>query len=276
MKSSASLLPILNVVAYIATLVINFLSQAGPGIGIALFPNTVQDLANSRAVLFLPANYVFGIWGLIYTALGAYVIYQALPRQRSSRIHNAIGWWFIVTCAANSIWLVLFLYDLVAASTLAMLVLLGALIVIYLRLGIGRAAVSRGEYWAVHFGFSVYLGWITVATVANVATALYQAGAETSFIGLPADLWTIVVMAVAALIAGAMLLRHRDVAFAGVIVWALIGIFARPFTTEVYAIVSNQNVTLVNQGALVIAVVVLLAAFYTLFRNTTIGTLKTA
>jgi hypothetical protein len=276
MKRSASLLPTLNIIAYVVTLVINFLSQAGPGSGIELFPNTVQDLANSRAVLFLPANYVFGIWGLIYTALGAYVIYQALPSQRSSRVHSAIGWWFIVTCAANSIWLVLFLYDLVAASTLAMLALLGALIVIYLRLGIGRAAVSRGEYWAVHFGFSVYLGWITVATVANIATALYQAGAETSFLGIPADLWTLAVMAVAALIAGAMLLRHRDVAFAGVVVWALIGIFARPFTTEVYAIVSDQNVLLVNQGALVIAVVVLLAAFYTLFRGSAGGTLKAA
>jgi hypothetical protein len=276
MKALTSRLPLLNIAAFVITLVINFLSQAGPASGISLFPNTIQDLANSRAVLFLPANYVFGIWGLIYTALGAYVIYQALPSQRNSRIHKAIGWWFIVTCVANSIWLVLFLYDLVAASTLAMLALLGALIVIYLRLGIGRVVVRRGEYWAVHFGFSVYLGWITVATVANIATALYQAGAETSFLGIPADLWTLIVMIVAAAIAAAMLLRHRDVTFAGVVVWALIGIFARPFTTEVYAIVSNQNVSLVNQGALVIAVVVLLAAFYTLFRSSAGGTLQAA
>lgn len=269
-------LPALNVVAYVVTLVVNFLAQAGPAAGIALFPNNVQDLANSRAVLFLPANYVFSIWGLIYTALGAYVIYQALPRQRQSRIHRAIGWWFIVTCAANSIWLVLFLYDLVVASTLAMLTLLGALIVIYLRLGIGQTQVRRAEFWAVHFGFSVYLGWITVATVANVATALYQAGAQTSFLGLAADLWTLILMGVAAAVALLMLARHRDVAFAGVVIWALIGIFARPFTTEVYAIVSNQNLIAVNQGALAIAVMVLFAALYTFLRGTNSQRLRAA
>lgn len=269
-------LPILNIAAYVLTLVVNFLSQSGPIVGIELFPNNVQDLANSRAVLFLPANYVFGIWGLIYTALGAYVIYQALPSQRNGRVQQAIGGWFLVTCAANSLWLVLFLYDLVATSTLAMLALLGALIVIYLRLKIGSTQVSRTAFWAVHFGFSVYLGWITVATVANIATALYQAGAETSFLGMPAGQWALIVMAVAALITALMLLRHRDVAFAGVVVWALIGIFVRPFTTDVYAIVSDQNLSAVNQGALVIAVIVLLATLYTFFRNTSTSQLQAA
>jgi hypothetical protein len=260
-------LPALNIAAYAATLVVNFLSQAGPGIGIQIFPNTVQELANSRAVLFLPANYVFGIWGLIYAALGAYLIYQALPANRSSRVHSAVGPWFIVTSFANSLWLILFLNDWVAASTIAMLVLLAALIIIYLQLGIGRVTVSRAEYWAVHFAFSVYLGWITVATVANIATALYQAGFETSFLGITADVWTLVVMLVAAAVAAAMLLRHRDAAFAGVVVWALIGIFARPFTTDVYTSLNNQNLLLVNQAALVIGVLVLFGAFYTLFRS---------
>jgi hypothetical protein len=260
-------LPVLNIAAYAATLVVNFLSQAGPGLGIRLFPNTVQELGNSRAVLFLPANYVFGIWGLIYAALGAYLVYQALPANRSSRVHDAIGLWFIATSVANSIWLILFLNDWVAASTIAMLVLLAALIVIYLRLGIGRAAAGRTEYWAVHFAFSVYLGWITVATVANIAVALYQAGFETGFLGISADVWTIAVMLAAAGIAVAMLLRHRDAAFAGVVVWSLIGIFARSFTTEVYAPLNNQNLLLVNQAALVIGVLVLFATFYTLFRG---------
>ena len=126
----------LTVVAYISTLVINFLSQSGPINGVKIFPFDVQELANNRAVFFLPANYVFGIWGLIYTALGAYIIYQALGRNINSRIHEAIGPWFIVSCIANSVWLVLFLNDWVVASTLAMFVLLASLIVIYLRLGI--------------------------------------------------------------------------------------------------------------------------------------------
>lgn len=255
-------LPVLNIVAYVVTLIFNFLSQAGPKAGISIFPYTVQDLANNRAVLFLPANYVFGIWGLIYTALGAYIIYQALPANRDSRVHEKIGWWFIVTCVANSLWLVLFQNDLPAISTVPMLVLLFALAVIYHRLGVGRVQVSRAEYWAVHFGFSIYLGWIAVATVANVATALYQAGNDTSLLGISAVNWTVLLMVVAAVLAFAMLLRHRDVAYAGVAVWALVGIYARPFTTEIYNIVNNQNIDLVNTAALVIAIVVGVAALF--------------
>lgn len=260
-------LPIINVIAYVVTLVINFLSQAGKELTGDLFPYTVQELAELRAVLFLPANYVFGIWGLIYTALGAYIIYQATNREHP--IIEKIGWWFVVSSVANSIWLVLFLNDWVGASTVAMLVLLGALITIYLRLGIGKTPTTRGEYWAVRFGFSVYLGWISVATVANIATALYQVGAETAFLGITSDLWTVLVMLVAAILATTMLVRHGDIAYAGVVIWAIVGIYARPFTTEVYTRVANQNLSLVNNGALVIAGVILIAivAWLTLNRQ---------
>jgi hypothetical protein len=257
----------LNVVAFITTLVINFLSQSGPINGVQIFPYDVQQLANNRAVFFLPANYVFGIWGLIYTALGAYIIYQALGRNINSRVHEAIGPWFIVSSIANSTWLVLFLNDWVVASTLAMFVLLASLIIMYLRLGIGRVAVTRGEYWAVHFAFSIYLGWITVATVANVSTAVYVTGAETALLGIASNIWTVIMMAVAAVVGVAMLARHRDVAFAGVIVWALVGIYARPFTTPTYDIVQNQDVSLVNNAALVIAIIVFVAAAFTFVRS---------
>ena len=130
----------------------------------------------------------------------------------------------------------------------------------------------------MHFPFSVYLGWITVATVANVSTALYASGAETALLGISADIWTVIMMAVAAIVAFAILLRHRDIAFAGVVVWALVGIYARPFTTPIYDIVSNQNISMVNTAALVIAIIVFLAALATFARtylmNRGSGTLK--
>lgn len=251
---------IINVVAYIATLVMNFLAQAGQGVASQLFPYSVQELATMRAVFFLPANYVFGIWGLIYTAMGAYIIYQALGSNRDSRIHEKIGPLFLVSCIANTLWLVLFQNDRVGESTIAMLVLLASLIAIYVRLGIGKVVVSRGERWAVHFVFSVYLGWITVATVANVATALYQGGSSLSFLGISADLWTVIMMIVAAAVGLLVVYMRRDLAFAGVVVWALVGIYARPFTTDTYNIVQNQNIALVNNTGLVLAVIVLIAS----------------
>jgi hypothetical protein len=246
-----------NVIAYVVTLVVNFLSQSGPVGGTELFPYTVQELANSRAVLFFPANYVFSIWGIIYTALGAYVIYQALAANRASQVHPAVGPWFVVSSAANSLWLVLFLNDWQAASTVAMLVLLASLVIIYQRLEIGRAAVTTGERWAVHFAFSVYLGWISVATVANIATALVQAGFVTSLLGFGAELWTVAMMIVAAVLAGLMLWRRGDTAFAAVVVWALAGIFMRPFNTPVYADLAPQAPLLVQNAALLCAGMVL-------------------
>ncbi len=254
-----------NIIAYAVTLVVNFLSQSGPIGGTQIFPYTVQELANSRAVLFFPANYVFGIWGIIYTALGAYVIYQALPANRGSRAHAAIGPWFVISSVANSLWLVLFLNDWQAASTIAMLALLASLIVIYQRLGIGRAAVTAGERWAVHFAFSVYLGWISVATVANIATALVQAGFVSSLLGVGAEWWTVGMMIVASALAGLMLWRRGDIAFAAVVVWALAGIFMRPFNTPVYADLAPQALLLVQNAALLCAGLVLAALIARLF-----------
>jgi translocator protein len=255
-------LPIANVIAYILTLVMNGVSQA-PG----LFPQTVGQLGESRAIFFLPAGYVFSIWGVIYLGLGAYVVYQALPKQANNPLIGQISFWFILSSIGNVTWLLLFLGNQVLLSTIAMLVILGSLIRIYLALGIGRKAVSRAEYWFVHTPFSIYLGWITVATVANFAAMLYTQNFVTSFIGIGADIWAVVMMAVAAIVAGAMLIRHRDVAYALVVVWALVGIYARPFTTATFAPLAGQNIGLVDSGALVIAVAVGLGALWALIQR---------
>jgi len=235
-------------------LVMNGLAQSD------LFPNTVGELGESRAVFFLPAGYVFAIWGVIYTGLLAYIIYQARPSQKEDGVNQAIGWWFVLSCIANISWLVLFLYDLVWLSTVAMLVILGALLMIYIRLGIGTRTVSLAEKWAVHIPFSVYLGWISVATVANFSTALFVSGFDTSFVGLTADTWASIMMVVAAVLAVSMLYFRGDIAYALVIVWATYGINARPFDTELYSILSAQNAALVNSTALAIAVIVGIAA----------------
>lgn len=249
-KKNLTILIISNIVAIVVTIIMNGLSNSG------IFPNTVGDLGNSRAIFFLPASYVFSIWGVIYTGVIGFTIYQARPVARENGVVERVGWWFVISCIANVSWLVLFLLDLVWASTVAMLVILFALVMIYKRLEIGLRKVDWQELWAAHIPFSVYLGWISVATVANFSTALYEVDQVTSFLGLSADLWAIAMMSVAGVLGAAFLFFRRDIAYALVIVWALVGINARPFEGDVFEILTTLNVELVNTTALAVTAVV--------------------
>jgi hypothetical protein len=250
-------LPTINILAYVATLVVNFLSQSSSVLGIRPFPNTVAELGESRALFFLPAGYVFSIWGIIYLGLGAYVIYLGRAAQRDNPMIDKIGWWFLISSIGNITWLALFLYDLVAVSTIAMFVILVSLIMIYLRLGIGRTPVSSRERWFVHIPFSIYLGWITVATVANIAAMLYVGGSVNSFLGITADVWAVIMMLVATALALILLFTRRDIAYALVVVWAVFGIYARPFDTPVFDPVAGLNAGLVDTTALIVPLVIL-------------------
>jgi hypothetical protein len=116
----------------------------------------------------VPAGYVFSIWGLIYLGLIAYAVYQALPAQAHNPDLRSIGYIFVLSSLANIGWILLWHYEVFPATVLVMSVLLVCLIGIYLRLDIGRKQVSNGMRWFVHLPFSIYLGWITVATIANV------------------------------------------------------------------------------------------------------------
>lgn len=255
---SLNALKIANVVAYILTLFMNFLSQTASRLGLDIFQYTVAELGESRAIFFLPAGYVFAIWGVIYLGLAAFLVYQ-YRGQHGDEVVEKIGWWFVLSCVGNITWLYLFLNDQIAISTIAILLILVSLITIYLRLGIGRA-VSRALKWAVHIPFSIYLGWVSVATVANIAAALYAAGNEMMLFGITADVWTVIMMAIAAVLGLLMLYLRGDIAYALVIVWALVGIYVRPFDTPLFAdLAANMNIGLVNIGAVVAAVIIVAA-----------------
>jgi hypothetical protein len=172
--------------------------------------------------LFTPAGYVFAIWGLIYLGLTAFTVYQALPAQRDKAFIEQIGYWFVISSLLNISWLFLWHYLQFPLSLLAMLGLLGSLIAIYLRLGVGRSHISRQEKLLVHTPFSVYLGWISVATIANASIVLYKLG-WTGF-GVAPEIWTVLMVVIAAVLGIAMVVLCSDIAFALVIVWALVGI----------------------------------------------------
>ena len=205
------------VVAVIAVIIINVLANALPFNG-----QNTGEISDRFQVYFVLAGYVFAIWGLIYIGLIAYAIFQALPAQRDNPRLRSIFWPVIIGSIANVVWIFLWHYDRLALTVVVMLVLLGSLIVVYLRLGIQKTPVSRAERWAVHVPFSIYLGWITVATIANITDLLWFAG-WTGF-GLSAEVWFVIMLAAAIVIAAAMALTRHDVAFLLVLVWAVVGI----------------------------------------------------
>jgi hypothetical protein len=205
------------VVTIIATLVVNGLANALPLNGL----NTGQ-ISDRFKVYFVPAGYVFSIWGLIYLGLIAFAVFQALPSQRENPRLRAAGWWIALSGLANSVWIFFWHYEQFPLTLIVMLGLLGTLIVTYLRLGIGRTTVPAAETWAARLPFSIYLGWITVATVANVTSLLDYLNWDG--FGIAPEIWMGIVLAAVLVIATLMNFTRRDIAYTAVILWALAGI----------------------------------------------------
>jgi hypothetical protein len=217
------------IITTLATLIVNSLANALPLNGL----NTGQ-ISDQFHVYFVPAGYVFSIWGLIYIGLIAYTIYQALPSQRENPRLRATGWWVAFAGLANSAWIFLWHYLLFPLTLVAMFSLLASLIAIYLRLGSGRTVVPPAEKWAVRLPFSIYLGWISVATVANVSDVLDYV--KWNRFGIAPEIWMGIILAVVLALTLAMLITRRDVAYALVILWALVGISIKHASTSAVSI----------------------------------------
>jgi hypothetical protein len=208
------------IVAVLLTIAVNGLAGSTELIG----GQNTAAVSNNIPALFTPAGYVFSIWGVIYLGLIAYAIFQALPAQRENPRLRRIGYLFVLSCAANMAWLLLWQYEILPVTIVLMLALLGSLIAISLRLGTGRTAAPLAERLTVRLPFSVYLGWISVATIANAAAVLYRAGWASGGLGLSGQAWTVVMLGAAVVIAALMSYFRGDVAYLAVLVWAFVGI----------------------------------------------------
>ena len=220
---------IIGIMTIIATIAINGLANALPING-----QNTGEISDRFAVYFVPAGYVFSIWGLIYLGLIVYAIFQALPAQRENPRLRATGWWISLSGLANIAWIFLWHYEQFPLTLIAMLILLATLIITYLRLGVGRSPASRAEKLAAHLPFSIYLGWITVATVANV-TSLLEGLAWDGF-GIAPEIWMGIVLTAVLGIALLMNFTRRDVAYAAVILWALAGISVKHAAVDAVAV----------------------------------------
>jgi hypothetical protein len=214
---------IVNIVAAVVTIIFNILANALPLNGL----NT-GDISDRFEVFFVPAGYVFSIWGLIYIGLVAFAVFQALPSQRENPRLVRLGYWFAVSCLANIGWLISWHYEYFAASPFILAALAILLIVSYLRLEIGRSRVSTAERWCVQIPFSIYLGWATVATIANVTSALYFLG--WGGWGIAPEAWAAIMLGVATVVGVLVFLTRRDFAFVLVLIWAFAGIAVKHST----------------------------------------------
>ena len=205
------------IVTILITLVVNGLANALPLNG----QNTGQ-ISDRFQVYFVPAGYVFSIWGLVYLGLIAFAIFQALPTQRQNPRLRATGWWISLGGLANSIWIFLWHFNQFPLTLIAMLVLLTTLIMTYLRLGMGQTVVKPAETWAARVPFSIYLGWITVATVANATDVLDYL--KWNRFGLSPEIWMGIMLTAVLAIAVLVNFTRRDIAYTLVILWALAGI----------------------------------------------------
>jgi hypothetical protein len=222
---------IANLIAAVATIIFNLLATALP-----LNGQTTGEISDRFQVYFVPAGYVFSIWGLIYIGWLAFAIYQLLPSQRDNPRLRRIGYLFVWSSVANMAWLWLWHYEFFVLTVVVMLALLLLLIAIYVRLRIGRVEVPTLERWCVDIPFSVYLGWISVATIANITATLDYL--QWDGWGVSPEAWTLVMLAVGVALAAAVALTRRDIAYLLVFVWAFAGIA-----------IEHSNVPFVATGA---------------------------
>ena len=253
-KQNSGTLKWINILAFVMTVVVNGLAGSTKILG----GKSTADISNANPTLITPAGYVFSIWGIIYILLGIFVIFQALPSQSGKEFVQRIGWLFVLSSLLNVCWLFLWQYGYLSLSVVLMFLLLASLIAIYLRLQIGKSTISVREKLAVHVPFSVYLGWITIASIANVAVALVSIGWNA--FGIAPETWAILIVAVALLIALLVIATRRDIAYGLVIIWALVGIAVNQS--------EHPNITLATEiGAFIVAIALVLSITYSALKK---------
>lgn len=198
---------ILNVLFYFLTLYVNYLSVV-----YQLGGKSIRELSDKYANLFTPSNQTFGIWSLIYLLLAVFMVLQFFKRFDSQVTRNYL---FLASCLFNFTWIVAWQLEYLVLSLCIMLGLLATLTAINIQLD--REA---GEFFKIVFG--VYLGWICIATIANVTAVLVSLGWAGS---VAAQVnWAIALLVIGVLLTSGVILRLRNPYLAIAVVWAFYGV----------------------------------------------------
>lgn len=246
-------LQIANIVAFLVTIYFNYASSAG------IFNDTTQaDMSSKYQTLFTPAGYAFSIWGIIYLLLFGFIFYQArslFVKVRDDDFVLKTGWWFVLSCAANSLWCYLFVSDYVLLSVFVIFFLLCCLLKIVLnnRMELDDKPISVIAF--LWWPFVIYSGWLTVACIANVSTYLVKI--NWNGFGLSPEFWTLFMIGVATSVNLIVTWSRNMREFALVGAWALIAI----------AVANWETVEILKVSALAAAGVLILSSSVHAFKN---------
>ncbi len=246
---------IISLVGIAFALTLNALAIALPLNGM-----TTGELSDQYPNLFVPAGITFSIWSVIYLALISFVIYfivQAFGKHAENPVLLATTPWFLISCLANGSWIVAWHYLKVELSLVIMLIMLFSLCMIFIRIRQAVVDFTQAQQWLVAVPFSIYLSWISVATIANTTTVVVHH----DFFGLRPNEpgWTVALMSAAGLIAAIVAIKHRDTPYLLVLIWAFVGIYLKrdPSLFPEHQIITTACIVWLSILALLAAFVVI-------------------
>lgn len=231
MKNTYYFLKITAAVGFLAMVYVNYLANALPIGGV-----TTGEASDAYANLFTPAGITFSIWGLIYSLLGAYVVYQFIyskynKSEKQEKLLVEVNKYFILSSLANIAWIFAWHYGVIWLSVIIMLLLLACLI--KLAEIIKKHSFALVDYICVKLPFSLYFGWISVATIANITVLLVSL--NWNGFGLSDVFWMILIVFVGAGIGIWRMLKDRNLAYGLVFVWAYSGILLKHLSDSGFA-----------------------------------------
>lgn len=249
-SSSQKTLAVGNVIAFAITIITNCLS-----IFLPLNGKTQMQLSEQYPNLFTPSGVTFAIWSIIYILLAGFIVYQAyvlfVKHHKDKDRICKISPLFIGVCLCNAGWLFAWHYELTTLSVLIMVVHLWLLILIHDRLSLAISWFPLAPKIWLDIPFSIYLGWICVATIANVTAWLVGKGITLSF--LPPQVW-VLIMLVTALLIGIFYVFTRNNKFVALaIAWAFYGIITKRKTEHSGA---SHTIVLATEIALCILLLI--------------------
>ncbi len=232
---------LLVIASFLFALVINGAANIVP-----LNGQTTAEISDRFRVYVVPAGYAFSIWGLIYLGQLGFMFQTLRPSRLRDPLLRQLGLWPVAVALLNGLWIPLWHYEVFPATVVVMVALLASLVAIYRRAGFGHTArpgsrLGRSGRWLVQVPFSLYLGWIAVATVTNVVAVADWAGVPTP--GITPLVGALILVAVL-VVAAAVLLHTADVAFGAVIVWAYAAIAVKESSTPWVPWVAGLGVVL--------------------------------
>jgi hypothetical protein len=201
----------LNLALFIGMIVMNYLANALP-----LNNKTTGALSDALPNLFVPAGITFSIWGVIYLVLTAYCVVQFTGRNQE--VIAGISWLFAASCILNALWIITWHYQKLPLSLLIMAGLLAILIYI-------NMIVRSLPFGIIKASFGIYLGWICIATIANVTALLVHY--KWNGFGISEEIWAILLICAGMLIVSLAQFRLRNPFIGLSVIWAFLGIYLK-------------------------------------------------